>query len=119
MRKMALLCGVALVAAGCGGGGPSTSGGGKLSDDKVVFGVLNDQSGVYAQLSGKNSIKAVELAIADYKTKYGDKAVVKDHRRGDRPTTRTSPTSPTPRRPSSTTARRSTRSSTCRRRRPR
>ncbi|GIH06326.1 ABC transporter permease [Rhizocola hellebori] len=78
MRKIALLCGVALVAAGCGGGGPSTSGGGKLSDDKVVFGVLNDQSGVYAQLSGKNSIKAVELAIADYKAKYGDKAVAKN-----------------------------------------
>lgn len=78
MRRMALLCGVALVAAGCGGGGPSTGGSGKLSDDKIVFGVLNDQSGVYAQLSGKNSVKAVELAIADYKTKYGDKAVVKN-----------------------------------------
>jgi branched-chain amino acid transport system substrate-binding protein len=77
MRTIALLCGVALVAAGCGGGGPASSGGGKLTDDKIVFGVLNDQSGVYAQLSGKNSIKAVELAIADYKTKYGDKAVAK------------------------------------------
>src|SRR5262245_20933237 len=77
MRKLALVCATALAVAGCGGGGPSSSGGGKLSDGKIVFGVLNDQSGVYAQLSGKNSIKAVELAIADYKAKYGSSAVAK------------------------------------------
>src|SRR5688500_16859904 len=79
MRRWAILCAVALTAAaGCGGGGPAGSGSGKLSDGKVVFGVLNDQSGVYAQLSGKNSVKAVEMAMADYKAKYGDKAVVKE-----------------------------------------
>jgi len=78
MRRLAVILAAALAAAGCGGGGPSSSGPGKLSDGKVVLGVLNDQSGVYAQLSGKNSIKAVELAIADYKQKYGDKAVAKD-----------------------------------------
>jgi branched-chain amino acid transport system substrate-binding protein len=78
MRKVALVCAAALAVAGCGGGGPASSGPGKLSDGKIVFGVLNDQSGVYAQLSGKNSIKAVEMAIADYKQKYGDKAVAKD-----------------------------------------
>ncbi|SCL24841.1 amino acid/amide ABC transporter substrate-binding protein, HAAT family [Micromonospora rhizosphaerae] len=64
-----------LLAAGCGGGGPSASGDSKLTDDKIVLGVLNDQSGVYADLSGKNSVKAVEMAIADFKAKYGDKAV--------------------------------------------
>ncbi|MEV0154502.1 ABC transporter substrate-binding protein [Micromonospora sp. NPDC050686] len=67
-----------LLAAGCGGGGPSGSGDSKLTDDKIVLGVLNDQSGVYADASGKNSVKAVEMAIADFKAKYGDKAVTKN-----------------------------------------
>ncbi|MFC0005338.1 ABC transporter substrate-binding protein [Micromonospora siamensis] len=81
MRRTAVLAAasaVALLAAGCGGGGPSGSGDSKLTDDKVVLGVLNDQSGVYAELSGKNSVKAVEMAIADFKAKYGDKAVTKN-----------------------------------------
>lgn len=64
-----------LVLAACGGG-PST-GGGKISDDKVVLGLLNDQSGVYKDLSGPNSKVAIEMAIADYKAKHGDKAVAK------------------------------------------
>ncbi|NUR27036.1 MAG: ABC transporter substrate-binding protein, partial [Catenulispora sp.] len=68
----------ALVVAGCGGGGPQSSGDSKISGGKIVLGVLNDQSGAYAQLSGKNSVKAVEMAIADFKAKYGDKAVTKD-----------------------------------------
>ncbi|BCJ74100.1 ABC transporter permease [Catellatospora sp. IY07-71] len=75
----AVLCSTALLASACGGGGPQgASGSGGLSDGKVVFGVLNDQSGAYSQLSGKNSVSAVELAIEDYKTRYGDKAVVKE-----------------------------------------
>ena len=65
-----------LVLAACGAGGPS-SGGGKISDDKVVLGLLNDQSGVYKDLSGPNSKVAIEMAVADYKAKYGDKAVAK------------------------------------------
>ena len=56
----------------------SGSGDSKLTDDKIVLGVLNDQSGVYAELSGKNSVKAVEMAVADFKAKYGDKAVTSD-----------------------------------------
>jgi len=66
-----------LVLAACGGGGPST-GGGKISDDKVVIGLLNDQSGVYKDLSGPNSKVAIQMAIDDYKAKYGDKAVAKN-----------------------------------------
>ena len=66
----------ALVLSACGGG-PSSAGG-KFTDDKVVLAVLNDQSGVYKDVSGPNSVKAVEMAVADYKKKYGDKAVVKD-----------------------------------------
>ena len=55
---------------------PSAAGG-KISDDKVVLGLLNDQSGVYKDLSGPNSKVAIEMAVADYKAKYGDKAVAK------------------------------------------
>ena len=64
----------ALVLAACGQGGPSGSGG-PISDDKIVLGVLNDQSGVYKDLSGPNSVKAVEMAIADFKAEHGDDAV--------------------------------------------
>ncbi len=59
------------------GGGPG-GGGGKISDDKIVIAVLNDQSGVYADLSGKGSVEAVKMAVADFKKKHGDKAVTAD-----------------------------------------
>ena len=77
-RTAAVLVAVALAAAGCGGGGPQSGGGSKLSGDKIVLGVLNDQSGAYAQLSGKNSVEAVKMAIEDFKKKYGDKAITKN-----------------------------------------
>jgi branched-chain amino acid transport system substrate-binding protein len=82
MRVVSVVTGAAaltLLLAGCGGGGPqSANKEAKLTDNKIVLGVLNDQSGAYADLSGKNSVKAVEMAIADFKAKYGDKAVTKD-----------------------------------------
>jgi branched-chain amino acid transport system substrate-binding protein len=62
--------------AGCGGG-PGGSGG-KISDGKVVLAVLNDQTAIYADVSGRNSIEAVRMAVADYKAKYGDKAAAKE-----------------------------------------
>src|SRR4051812_38391014 len=65
----------ALVLAACSQGGPASAGG-EFTDEKVVIGVLNDQSGVYKDLSGPNSVTAVEMAIADYKAKHGDDAVV-------------------------------------------
>ncbi|GAB3958594.1 ABC transporter substrate-binding protein [Micromonospora vulcania] len=67
-----------VLVAGCGGGGPQSGGDQKLTGDKIVLGVLNDQSGVYSELSGKNSVTAVEMAIADFTAKYGDKAVTKN-----------------------------------------
>jgi branched-chain amino acid transport system substrate-binding protein len=70
----ALAAGTLLIA-GCGRGGPSGGGAAKISDDKIVLAVLNDQSGVYADLSGKNSVEAVKMAVADFQAKYGDKAV--------------------------------------------
>jgi len=65
----------AMVLTACGGGGPS-AGGGEFTDDKIVLAVLNDQSGVYKDVSGPNSVKAVEMAVADFKKEYGDEAVV-------------------------------------------
>jgi branched-chain amino acid transport system substrate-binding protein len=66
----------AFVLSACGGG-PSSSGG-SFTDNKVVLAVLNDQSGVYKDVSGPNSVKAVQMAVDDYKKKYGDKAVAKN-----------------------------------------
>ncbi|HEX6498261.1 MAG TPA: ABC transporter substrate-binding protein [Micromonosporaceae bacterium] len=77
-RLAAVLGVAALVAAGCGGGGPKSQAGAKLTDNKIVLGVLNDQSGAYAQLSGKNSVEAVRMAIEDFKKKYGDKAITQN-----------------------------------------
>ncbi|GAC1316134.1 MAG: ABC transporter substrate-binding protein [Chloroflexota bacterium] len=42
---------------------------------KVVIGVINDQSGVYADLGGVNGVKAVQMAVDDFKAKYGDGAL--------------------------------------------
>src|SRR5687768_8364537 len=79
MRKVLATAAVAALLTGCGGGGPASSAkDAKLTDNKIVLGVLNDQSGAYAELSGKNSVKAVEMAIADFKAKYGDKTVTQD-----------------------------------------
>ncbi|MGC9667854.1 ABC transporter substrate-binding protein [Planosporangium sp. 12N6] len=73
--------GAILLAATCAltacGGGP-TRAGGKLSGDKIVLAVLNDQSGVYSDLSGRNSVEAVTMAVEDFKARYGDKAITKN-----------------------------------------
>ncbi|KAB8190640.1 ABC transporter substrate-binding protein [Nonomuraea phyllanthi] len=61
-----------LLLAGCGGG---PGGGGKISDGGVVLAVLNDQSGIYADTSGRLTIEAVRMAVEDYRARYGDKAV--------------------------------------------
>ncbi|TDE37212.1 ABC transporter substrate-binding protein [Actinomadura sp. 6K520] len=67
------LAAAGLLLAGCGGG--PAGGGGAISDDKVVLAVLNDQSGIYADTSGTKTVEAVQMAVADFKAKYGDKAV--------------------------------------------
>jgi branched-chain amino acid transport system substrate-binding protein len=76
-RFLALPLAALLVAAACGAG--STTGPAapavKLTDGKLVIGVINDQSGVYADLSGKNAVEAVNMAIADFKAKYGENAL--------------------------------------------
>ncbi|BFU43149.1 ABC transporter substrate-binding protein [Krasilnikovia sp. MM14-A1004] len=67
-----------LLIAGCGRGGPGGGGDEKISDGKIVLAVLNDQSGVYADLSGKDSVEAVRMAVADFQAKYGARAVTKN-----------------------------------------
>ena len=61
MFKKALLAGVAASALMAG---PALAEG--LSGDKVVVGVLTDLSGVYADIAGKGSIAAAEMAVADF-----------------------------------------------------
>jgi branched-chain amino acid transport system substrate-binding protein len=63
-----------LVLAGCGAGGPG-GGGGDITDDRIVLGVLNDQSGVYAELSGENSVEAVRMAVEDFQAEHSEDAV--------------------------------------------
>jgi branched-chain amino acid transport system substrate-binding protein len=72
---VAVLAASALLAAACGRGGPGGGGDAKVSGDKIVLAVLNDQSGVYADLSGKNSVEAVKMAVEDFKARHGDGAV--------------------------------------------
>ena len=74
---IAALSALGLAACSGGGGGPQTGGASKLTNDKIVIGLLNDQSGVYKDLSGPNSAVAIQMAIDDYKAKYGDSAVAK------------------------------------------
>ncbi|WP_243855209.1 ABC transporter substrate-binding protein [Diaminobutyricimonas sp. TR449] len=81
IRRNFAIAGVAVGAimlAGCAGGapgGPPAAVESELSDDKVIIGLLNDQSGVYKDLSGPNSKVAMQMAIDDYNEKYGDEAV--------------------------------------------
>ncbi|MGH2715105.1 MAG: ABC transporter substrate-binding protein [Thermoleophilaceae bacterium] len=76
-RALAISMLVLLVAASCGGGVDPGAGGTavKLTDGKIVISVINDQSAVYADLSGKNSVEAVKMAIEDFKKKYGENAL--------------------------------------------
>jgi branched-chain amino acid transport system substrate-binding protein len=77
IAAVAVLCAAGLVA-GCGGGGPKAAAGSELTDSKILLGVLNDQSGTYSQLSGRNSVEAVRMAIEDFKARYGAKAVTRN-----------------------------------------
>ena len=77
--RVATTLGVAAaLLAACSGGGPASGSSTKLSDNKIVLGVLNDQSGPYSQLGGKNAVTAVQMAIDDFKAKYGAKAITKN-----------------------------------------
>src|ERR1043165_4131514 len=76
LTAVAIAAALTTTVAACGGG--PGGGGGKITDDKIVLGVLNDQSGVYSELSGKNSVTAVEMAVEDFKAEYGEDAITKN-----------------------------------------
>ena len=46
-----------------------------LSDGVVRIGILNDQSGVYAEFGGRSSIEAARMAVEDFGGKMGDKPI--------------------------------------------
>src|SRR5919201_2056874 len=55
---------------------PAAAGAVKLTNGgKVIIGVINDQSGVYADLGGVNGVKAVQMAVDDFKANYGANAL--------------------------------------------
>jgi branched-chain amino acid transport system substrate-binding protein len=64
--------------AACGRGGPGGGDDEKVSGGKLVLAVLNDQSAIYADLSGKNTVTAIQMAIDDFKARHGDQAVTTD-----------------------------------------
>ena len=54
----------------------------QFSDDKVKIGILNDQSGVYADFGGKWSYEAAKMAVEDFGGKVKDmpiEVVTADH----------------------------------------
>jgi branched-chain amino acid transport system substrate-binding protein len=60
MRKLTALLSVCAVCAYASGAAAD------LSDGKVKIGVMNDQSGVYSDLSGKGGVLAAQMAIEDF-----------------------------------------------------
>jgi branched-chain amino acid transport system substrate-binding protein len=70
MRSLAatLLAGLAFAASG----GAATA---QISDDVVKIGVLTDMSSLYADATGKGSLAAVQMAVADYGSKVKGKPV--------------------------------------------
>ena len=75
----------------------------QISDNTVKIGILNDQSGVYADFGGKWSYEAAKMAVED----FGGKVPTR-RSRSSPPTTRTSRTSPRTSPGSGTTPTRST-----------
>ena len=47
----------------------------QISDDVVKIGVLTDMSSLYADATGKGSLAAVQMAVADYGGKVAGKPV--------------------------------------------
>jgi branched-chain amino acid transport system substrate-binding protein len=72
-RWGALICALVIVLALWGPA--SGQGTVKLMHSKIVLGVINDQSGVYADIGGKNGVEAVRMAAEDFVKKYGPNAV--------------------------------------------
>ena len=59
--SLALSAGIALVVAVASG--PAAA---EISDDVVKIGVLNDRSGLYADLAGEGSVVAAQMAVTSH-----------------------------------------------------
>jgi len=61
---------------------PAAAKAGTISGDKVIIGVMNDMSGLYADITGPGSVEAARMAVADFGGKVLGKPieiVVADH----------------------------------------
>src|ERR1700684_2998465 len=65
----------AVIAAGLALAVSGTAANAQISDDVVKIGVLTDMSSLYADATGKGSLAAVEMAVADYGGKVKGKPV--------------------------------------------
>jgi branched-chain amino acid transport system substrate-binding protein len=77
MKSLAAVAAAGLVLAACGSAANA-----QISDDVVKIGVLTDMSSLYADATGKGSVAAVQMAVADYGSKVKGKPVeviVADH----------------------------------------
>jgi branched-chain amino acid transport system substrate-binding protein len=70
MKSFAAAVAAGLVVAACGGAANA-----QISDDVVKIGVLTDMSSLYADATGKGSVAAVQMAVADYGGKVKGKPV--------------------------------------------
>src|SRR5258708_6226800 len=70
MKSLAAVVTAGVARAGAGGADPAT-----IPDDVVKMGVLTDMSSLYADATGKGSLAAVQMAVADYGGKVKDKPV--------------------------------------------
>jgi branched-chain amino acid transport system substrate-binding protein len=65
----------AVIAAGLALAASGTTANAQISDDVVKIGVLTDMSSLYADATGKGSLTAVQMAVADYGGKVKGKPV--------------------------------------------
>jgi branched-chain amino acid transport system substrate-binding protein len=65
----------AVLAAGLALAASGTAASAQISDDVVKLGVLTDMSSLYADATGKGSVAAVEMAVADYGGKVAGKPI--------------------------------------------
>jgi branched-chain amino acid transport system substrate-binding protein len=65
----------AVIAAGLALAASGTAANAQISDDVVKIGVLTDMSSLYADATGKGSLTAVQMAVADYGGKVKGKPV--------------------------------------------
>ena len=70
MKSVAAAVAAAVVFAASGGAANA-----QISDDVVKIGVLTDMSSLYADATGKGSLAAVQMAVADYGGKVKGKPV--------------------------------------------